>query len=127
MKQFWLQNLYEKVSQSEHYIEESEQLLQAVVDNIKEDTLADLVMLYSYEAKLQKFVLPPLFAGEPFSNQSLRNDLSRSDNIARLMLLQKSQFLPVPAQPSTQNISREIQPPVKAASRNESRSNLRQQ
>ncbi len=57
MKQFWRQNLYERVSQSEHYIEESEQLLQAVVDNIKEDTLADLVMLYSYEAKLQKFDL----------------------------------------------------------------------
>ncbi len=98
MKQFWLQNLYEKVSQSEHYIEESEQLLQAVVDNIKEDTLADLVMLYPYEAKLQKFVLPPLFAGEPFSNQSLRNDLSRSDNIARLMLLQKE---PIFARTST--------------------------
>ena len=54
---------------------ESDQTLQATADKIHEATQADVVVLYPYELARQRFVLPPLIAGEcrPLESRCLRD------------------------------------------------------
>jgi GAF domain-containing protein len=66
---------------------ESEQTLQATVDKICDATLADLVVLYPYEASRHCFVLPPSTAGTLLDSTSIQSMSStRPDDIVERML-----------------------------------------
>ncbi len=66
---------------------ESEQTLQATVDKICDATLADLVVLYPYEASRHCFVLPPSIAGTLLDSTSIQSMSStRPDDIVERML-----------------------------------------
>jgi GAF domain-containing protein len=66
---------------------ESEQTLQATVDKIRDATLADLVVLYPYEANRHCFVLPPSTAGTLLDSTSIQSMSStRPDDIVERML-----------------------------------------
>ena len=66
---------------------ESEQTLQATVDKIRDATLADLVVLYPYEASRHCFVLPPSTAGTLLDSTSIQSMSStRPDDIVERML-----------------------------------------
>lgn len=68
---------------------ESDQLLQATIDKMREDTLADIITLYPYDTKRQEFILPPLIAGQLLSTRLDNMNVRRSDDIVRLMLQQQ--------------------------------------
>jgi GAF domain-containing protein len=68
---------------------DSAKLLPTVVQQIQEDTQANVVVLYPYDATLQKFVLPPLIAGELLSSKLSDIDLRHSDNIVHLVMQQE--------------------------------------
>lgn len=64
--------------------------LQAIVDNIKEATLADIVVLYPYKQTTKSLVSPPYIAGT-LSDPAMHSTMHpRSpDDIAQLMLMKK--------------------------------------
>lgn len=69
---------------------ESAGALQAIVENIKQATLADIVVLYLYKQATESLVSPPYIAGtlsDPSTRSAMRP--SRPDDIAWLMLMQK--------------------------------------
>jgi len=68
---------------------DSEQVLQATADNIHVATKADVVVLYSYEPTLRRFVLPPRIAGTLLDSTSLRSPYIRPNGIVYLALHHK--------------------------------------
>ncbi len=65
---------------------DSEQVLQATVDNIQAATKADVVVLYPYEPTGQRFILPPRIAGTLLDSTSLRSPYIRPNGIVYLAL-----------------------------------------
>jgi len=65
---------------------DSEQVLQATAEKIREATRADIVVLYPYESAAQRFVLPPRIAGTLYESSLQSLFPSRPDDIARLAL-----------------------------------------
>jgi GAF domain-containing protein len=68
---------------------DSEQVLQAIVDNIQAATEADVVILYPYEPTFQRFVLPPRIAGALLDSTSLLSTYIRPNDIVSLALHHK--------------------------------------
>ncbi len=65
----------------------AEQTLQAIVEKIRVATTADLVVLYPYEARNQRFLLPPCIAGDLLDSGSLVSmSPNRPDGAAKQIL-----------------------------------------
>jgi GAF domain-containing protein len=68
---------------------ESEHTLQAIAEQIRTVTQADVVVLYPYEPLPKRFANPPCVAGELWNSSLLSMSPTRSDDMAYLMLRQE--------------------------------------
>jgi GAF domain-containing protein len=66
----------------------SEQVLQATVEKIREAAKADIVLLYPYDTSTQRFIVPPRVGGEVLASPLEEMSPTRPDDLASLTLRQ---------------------------------------